>query len=65
MIKQHAILEVVKNGNTYQLHLPDNVTLGEVHDVLFEMRTFVIAKIVEAQKADQQKEKPPVEVIDG
>lgn len=56
MLKNHAILEIEKNDKIYQLHLPDLCTLGEVHDVLFEMRSFVIDKINEAQKNDAPKE---------
>lgn len=67
MLKNQAILEVEKNGKTYQLHLPDGCTLGEVHDVLFQMRSHVLERIQDALKVDAPKEveQPQVEVIDG
>ena len=33
MLKQAAMLEVEKNGKKYQLHLPSDSPLGDVHDV--------------------------------
>lgn len=66
MLKQLAILEVKINERVYQLHLPNDAPLGEAHDALFQMRSYVISKINEAQKADENKEEPkeekPVEV---
>lgn len=56
MIKQAVKLEVVKGDRVYQLDLPMNAPLGEVYDVLYEMRSFVISKINESQKSDERKE---------
>ena len=60
MLKQQIILEVKKGENTYLMQLPQNCALGEVHDVLYQMRTFVIERILEEQK----KDKPIVPEID-
>ena len=59
MLKQSVMLEVKKNERVYQLHLPADCPLGEVHDALFEMRSYVVDKINEAQKIDKPQE--PVE----
>lgn len=56
MLKQSVKLEVVKGERVYQLCLPIDSPLGEVYDVLYEMRSFVIGKINESQKADEKKE---------
>lgn len=51
MLKTEALLEVKREDRIYTLSLPNNVHLGEVHDVLHEMLNFVIVKINEASKA--------------
>jgi hypothetical protein len=56
MLKQSAQLEVKIGERVYQLNLPSESPLGEVHDALFQMRSFVINKINEAQKLDAPKE---------
>lgn len=63
MLKQYAMLEVKINDRVYQLHLPSNAPLGEAHDALFQMRSFVIEKIIDSQKADapQSVEEPKQE----
>lgn len=62
MLKQTAILEVVIQDRVYTLVLPNNAPLGELHDVLFQMRSFVIGKVNEAIEMDKPKE--PMEVIE-
>lgn len=61
MIKTQLKLEVKTGENVYQFSLPENAPLGEVHDALFQMRTFIISKINEAQKADAPKESKQME----
>lgn len=56
MLKQSAMLEVKIGERVYQLHLPSDAPLGEVHDALFQMRSFVVGKINEAQNLDNPKE---------
>ncbi len=61
MLKTHAQLEVKIGERIYQLNLPSDAPLGEVHDAVFQMRSFVISKILEAQKADEKKEPEPAQ----
>ena len=64
MLKQASILEIVKDDRVYTMVLPNNAPLGELHDVLFQMRSFVVEKINEAVNADKPKEiveNPPQE----
>ena len=67
MLKQSAQLEVKIGDRVYQLNLPNEAPLGEVHDALFQMRSYVIERINEAQKKDAPKDpvEPKLEVIDG
>ncbi len=52
MLKTNAQLEVKIGERTYSLNLPSEAPLGEVHDALFRMRSYVVDKINEATKAD-------------
>lgn len=56
MLKTIASLEVKVGERLYSLHLPSEAPLGEVHDVLFQMRSYVIDKINDAVKVDAPKE---------
>jgi hypothetical protein len=56
MLKTNAQLEIKIGERVYQLNLPSDAPLGEAHDALFQMRSFVISKINEAQQADKEKE---------
>jgi len=58
MLKQQqtASLEVIREDRIYSLTLPHNAPIGELHDVLFQMRSFVIEKINEAINADKPKQ---------
>jgi hypothetical protein len=60
MLKQAAILEVVKEDRVYTMVLPNNAPLGELHDVIFQMRSFVVDKINDSINAEKPKE--PVEI---
>jgi|GEM_PF-1925040 len=56
MLKQTAILEVVRQDRVYTMILPNNAPLGELHDVIFQMRSFVVDKINESINAEKPKE---------
>lgn len=56
MLKTHAKLEVKIGERVYELHLPADSPLGEAHDALYQMRNFIVGKIMEAQKSDAPKE---------
>jgi len=66
MLKNKTLLEV-KIGERAHIYecLPD-APLGEVHDALCQMKAFVINKILENQKADEQaidKKEPEVAAV--
>ena len=61
MFKQSLKLEVKKNERNYVLLLPDNCTLGELVDVLFDMRTFGMNAIQEVIEKEKPKEEPKIE----
>lgn len=56
MLKQNAALEVKIGERVYTLNLPADAPLGEAHDALFQMRSYVVGKILEAQKLDAPKD---------
>lgn len=58
MYKQQGILEVKKNERLYQMQLAPESPLGEVFDVLSEMRGFVVNKIMEEQKGKEVEDTP-------
>jgi diadenosine tetraphosphate (Ap4A) HIT family hydrolase len=68
MLKSIANLEIKKENGVYTLLIPLNANIGELHDVLHEMKDFVINKILEVQKAAKEvkKESPkdPESVIE-
>jgi hypothetical protein len=61
MLKQQGLLEVTKGENTYQLHLPAGAScpLGEVHDVLHEMKSFIVNMIVQSNQPPQPAQSVP------
>lgn len=60
MLKTNAILEIVKETRSYKFIIPENASLGEIHDVLFQMKTFIIDKINEIA-AMQKPQDPEIE----
>lgn len=56
MLKLANVFEVVRGDRVYTLTLPSNAPLGEVHDVIFQMRSFVVDKINESINIDKPKE---------
>lgn len=63
MLTNKITLEVQKAERAYQLLLEPNAPLGEIHDVLLEMREFVAQKIKEI--LDSQKPPQEAPVIDA
>lgn len=49
MLENLSSLKIVKDNRTYFLHLSPDSPLGEVFDVLTEMRNFVVHKMIENQ----------------
>lgn len=62
MIKNQTILEIKKNDRIYQLSLSADSPLGEVFDVLTEMRGFVIDRIREASVTEVVKTDQPDQI---
>ena len=62
MLKNKVTLEVKKGENEYALHLGPNSPLGEIYDVLIEMKDFVVSKLNEhaeaSKKLEDSQEKP-------
>ena len=54
MVKNKSVLEVVVNNKKAELECPSDMSLGELFDALFQMRSFVIEKIKEVQKQDEE-----------
>lgn len=61
MIKTQTILEIRKGDRDYKLLLSPDSPIGEVYDVLSEMRAFCLQKINDAQAAEQPKQEQPKE----
>lgn len=57
MLKSKSILEVKVGDRIYTFECEPNAPLGEVHDVLLNMKHFVIQKISDVDKA--KEEQPP------
>lgn len=60
MLKSQAILEVRKNERIYQFSFYSDAPLGELHDALYQMRSFVVEKMANALNLDQS-----TEVVEG
>ncbi len=55
MIKTINVIEVKRYEKIFSLHIENSSTLGEVFDVLCEMRSFIVEKINEATKMDAKE----------
>lgn len=60
MIKTMNTLEITRESGNYTLTLPISANLGELFDVLHQMKCFVFEKMDEIHKMEQMP-KPPVE----
>jgi hypothetical protein len=61
MIKTQALLEITKGERVYRLILAADSPLGEVLDVLYQMKGYVVEKINEAQKSEAPKSSEDIE----
>ncbi|HEY3527464.1 MAG TPA: hypothetical protein VGK47_14810 [Nitrososphaeraceae archaeon] len=50
MIKNHIVFEIKKDERNYQLLMNCDSPLGEIHDVLSEMKSVIVQKMIEADK---------------
>lgn len=55
MLKNHTILELKKNERLYQLFLSADSPLGEVHDVLHEMKCYLINLMAERSRPQEEQ----------
>jgi hypothetical protein len=55
MLKNQAILEIVRNGKTFQLLLSNDSSLGECFDVLTEMRHYIVERIKIAEEEERKE----------
>lgn len=53
MHKSVSILELKKGEKVYQLHLAPDSALGEVHDVLCQMKYYVLERMNKQHQIDQ------------
>lgn len=63
MLKAKTVLEIKKNERVYSFELAPDSPLGEVHDVLVEMKHYVVQRITEHQSKENQAKS--TEVKDG
>jgi hypothetical protein len=61
MIKNQAVLEAKIGDKTFTLLLPNESSLGEAHDALFQMRAFIVNRINEVNEMAKQHEEKPEE----
>jgi hypothetical protein len=57
MIKNQVVFEIKKGDRNYQLLISSDSPLGELFDVLTEMRSYVVKRIEDASSAEKEKEK--------
>ena len=56
MLQSKAVLHIEKNDRVYELSLEQISPLGEVYDVINEMRAFIIQRMNEVAQAEAQKQ---------
>lgn len=61
MIKQSTLLEVKKNDRSYVLSMDPLSPLGEIYDVLHEMKQFIFLKIKDVESAQEVPQEPKPE----
>ncbi len=55
MIKQKTVLEIEVNERTYSFECDPSSPLGEIFDVLTQMKAFVVQKINESEVVKEEK----------
>lgn len=58
-IENETVIKVTKNDRLYTFTLHPESTLGEVHDVLCDMKSYVVRLIVEQEARDRDKLQEP------
>lgn len=62
-VTNQAVITVKKEERLHSFECALNSTLGEIFDVLTEMRGYVVQKMQEADKANQESPPVPQEVV--
>lgn len=57
MLKNKSRLEVKSGEKVYEFACDFDAPIGEIYDALCQMKKFVIEKMVEFQKNEEEKEK--------
>lgn len=53
MLYYKSVLMIEKEGRVYQLEKPAGAQLGEIHDVLVEMKQYIVSLINRQQETDK------------
>lgn len=62
MIKQKSFISIEKNGRTYQLVCENDSPLGELHDVLMEIKAWAVERMVANQQEEQKAAEKQMEL---
>ena len=67
MLKQTFMLEIKKGEKLFTLHFMPEATLGELHDVLYEMKCDIVNRIqaVQKQEEDAKKAAEPMPAVES
>lgn len=63
MIKNLSVLEQKIEDRTYTLLCNGQATWGELHDVLWKMKDYVLQQMHEAHQSQQTKEEPDLKAV--
>lgn len=50
MLKNNSVLEIKIGERIYQFHCSPDSPLGELHDAIHQMKSFIIQKIIDVEK---------------
>lgn len=60
MLKSNHVLEIKRQERLFQFLMPTDASLGEIHDVLHEMKLFIVKTLTErAQTEVKSPDQPP------
>jgi len=60
-IQTQAVVLVKKDDRTYSFVCANNSTLGEVYDVIQEMRSYIFERIKEVEQKQNEKKIEPMQ----
>ncbi len=56
MIKNQSVIEIKVGEKVYQFHCSLDSPLGEIHDILHQMKSYVLKKMIEFEQKENEKE---------